>query len=165
MIRKKQVFRARRASFLVLIFMVWFALILVKQYDLQVTKRPFLLNRKAEQQRGHIKLIPQRGKIFDRNGAVLAMSLDVNSIYAVPFEIENPQAVARVLSKKLGLGYMYLFKKISSRKGFVWIKRKVEPVDVRRVKKAGLKGIYTYKENKRSFNRNMALLWKDRIKW
>ncbi len=149
--------QGKRVGFLVLFFVVWAGLIAYRLYDLQVQQRPFLLAKKTEQQKGLIKLIPQRGKIFDRNGRILAMSLDVDSIYAVPYEIEKPHETSRIIAKKLNMKYREVLRKISSNKSFVWLKRKVEPRDAIRVREAGLNGIYTYKENKRYYPYNTLL--------
>jgi cell division protein FtsI (penicillin-binding protein 3) len=140
-----------RIVVIVLFFLSWCAAIVVKQLDLQVHKRDFLLAKKAEQQKGLIKLIPRRGVIYDRRGRILAMSVDVDSIYAVPFKIKNIEKTASELSRKLNLGYRFVLSKLTSNKTFVWIKRKVEPAEARAVLEAGMEGIHTYKENKRYY--------------
>ena len=43
---------------------------------------------------------PRRGVIYDRNGKELAVSIKVDSIFAVPDEIHNPDATARVLYRR-----------------------------------------------------------------
>lgn len=143
-----------RIIIVILFFLVWCAAIVIKQLDLQVNMRGFLLNKKAEQQKGLIKLIPRRGVIYDRCGRVLAMSVDVDSIYATPYKIKNIEKTASLLSRKLNLGYRFVYSKLASNRAFVWIKRKVEPSEARAVLEAGLEGIYTYKENKRYYPHN-----------
>lgn len=143
-----------RIVFIILFFLLWCAAIVMKQFDLQVNKRSFLMSKKIEQQKGLVKLIPRRGNIYDRCGRVLAMSVDVDSIYAVPFKIKNIEKTASELSRKLNLGYRFVLSKLTSNKTFVWIKRKVEPAEARAVLQSGLEGIYTYKENKRYYPHN-----------
>lgn len=148
---KKSGLVSARIIIIVLFFLSWCAAIVIRQLDLQVHQRQFLLMKKAEQQKGLIKLIPRRGIIYDRNGKPLAMSVDVDSIYAVPFKIKNMEKTASELSRKLNLGYRFVLSKLTSNKTFVWIKRKVEPAEARAVLDSGLEGIYTYKENKRYY--------------
>jgi len=148
---KKSGLVTARIVIIVLFFLSWCAAIVVRQLDLQVHKREFLLAKKAEQQKGLIKLIPRRGIIYDRRGKALAMSVDVDSIYATPFKIKNIEKTASELSRKLNLGYRFVLSKLTSNKTFVWIKRKVEPAEARAVLEAGFEGIHTYKENKRYY--------------
>ena len=151
MSNSRKVLQKNRLVIVVIVFTLWASAIVFKQLNLQVYQREFLLQKKAEQQKGVMKLIPRRGTIYDRAGGVLAMSLDVDSIYAAPYQIDKPAAVARELARRLNLGYKYVLKKLQLDRSFVWIKRKVEPIEVRNVMSANLQGIYTYKENKRYY--------------
>ncbi|MBN2135805.1 MAG: PASTA domain-containing protein [Acidobacteria bacterium] len=149
--QQQEVIRKNRLIFVGIFFLIWAGLIIHKQVELQFSKRSFLISKKEEQQTGIVKLIPQRGRIIDRNGRSMAMSMDVDSIYAVPYEIENIDKTAREVSEKLRIGYRKVLSKLRSNKGFVWLKRKVEPYEARAISNADIKGIYSYKENKRYY--------------
>ena len=69
-----------------------------------------------------------RADIVDRNGELLAVNLQTASLYAVPKDIKNPADVAAKLAEVLpGLSQADLEQKLSSRRSFIWIKRKLTP--------------------------------------
>ena len=59
--------------------------------------------RAQRQQQRTIEVAPPRGAIFDRQMNPLAMSLGVDSVYAVPSELTEPQMVASLLAPVLGV--------------------------------------------------------------
>ncbi|MCI0545074.1 MAG: hypothetical protein L0Z49_11620, partial [Actinobacteria bacterium] len=46
-------------------------------------------------------LAPQRGKIFDRNGELLALTVESQSLYAVPDQVEEPLWIAQQIGPLL----------------------------------------------------------------
>lgn len=69
-----------------------------------------------------------RSDIVDRNGELLAVNLQTSSLYANPREISNPSLVAAKLANVLpDLSQAELEQKLSSKRSFVWIKRKLTP--------------------------------------
>lgn len=69
-----------------------------------------------------------RSDILDRNGEVLAVNLQTSSLYANPQAIKHPEIVAEQLAAILpGVSRAELEQKLSSRRNFVWIKRKLTP--------------------------------------
>lgn len=69
-----------------------------------------------------------RSDILDRNGEVLAVNLQASSLYANPQAIKDPAMVAARLVEILpGLSRAELEQKLSSKRNFVWIKRKLTP--------------------------------------
>ena len=94
----------------------------------------------------------ERGNILDRNGHILATSLITSSIYANPKKILNPQEAAHKLSSLFtNLSYDSLYKKLSSSKSFVWIKRTITPHEQQEVNKLGIPGVYFQREEKRVY--------------
>ena len=61
-----------------------------------------LVARAGSQQRRTIEVHSKRGEILDRNGRVLAYSVDADTIYAVPTDIDDPTATARALCERAG---------------------------------------------------------------
>src|ERR1700733_860266 len=76
----------------------WFAAILARLYYFQVIQYGDLMWRAQRQQQHTIEVSPQRGAIYDRQMNPLAMSLAVDSIYAVPKEFTDPKMVASLLA-------------------------------------------------------------------
>src|SRR5512137_2424118 len=59
---------------------------------------------KAQRQQQHvIEITPKRGAIYDRNMHPLAMSIPVDSAFAVPSELGDQQLAARLLSGVLAI--------------------------------------------------------------
>jgi cell division protein FtsI/penicillin-binding protein 2 len=111
-----------------------FLLVALRLVYLQVYERAALAVLAERQQERLVKLQPVRGTIYDRMGRELAVSLDVDSVYGVPSKIENPRAVARQLSRILNEDPRLLERKLAGDRHFVWLSRKVEPAEARKVK-------------------------------
>src|SRR5205823_3409345 len=98
-----------------------------------------------------LEVSPRRGIIYDRNNNELAISVKVDSIFAVPDEIKDPESSAKVLAKITGVAAPELSSRFDSQKSFQWIKRKVSPAEATAIRKAKLPGIYFQKEDQRFY--------------
>ena len=128
-----------------------------RAFTLQVHDADRLRGMAEEQYLREIELPPRRGRILDRNGAELASTADVDSIYCNPRQLPDPRDAARRLARVLGLERADLEKKLSQRRFFAWVKRKVTPDEVTAVKALGLPGIAFAKEPRRFYpNRTLA---------
>src|SRR6266849_367689 len=107
--------------------------------------------RAQRQQQRVIEITPQRGAIFDRNMHPLAMSIPVDSAFAVPSELGDQQLAARLLSGVLGIPRELLEARLQSSRSFVWIARKLPPDKKDAVEALNLKGVYFQKENQRIY--------------
>lgn len=133
---------------------LWGTIVLVRLLQLQVFGRDGFLRQAARQSERTINLDPRRGPILDRNGSSLAVSVDAESIYAVPQEIETPEKTAAQLSRALGLdagARKELAAQLHRNKAFVWVKRKVDPQMARAVRDLQLEGIGFLAENRRYY--------------
>src|SRR5579859_2551032 len=81
---------AKRGLLLAGIFMVWVLAIVLRLYDLQIIQYVELLARADHQQQRTVEIAPKRGIIYDRKVHPLAVSLAVDSVYAVPSNIPDP---------------------------------------------------------------------------
>lgn len=134
-----------------LIMGMGFALVALRLVYLQVYQRGALAARAERQQERLIKIEPKRGTIYDRMGRELAVSLDVDSIFGVPSEIDNPRALARKLSRILRENPRALERRLEGDKHFVWLSRKVEPGETEKVKELGSKEIGIRLESRRFY--------------
>jgi cell division protein FtsI (penicillin-binding protein 3) len=107
--------------------------------------------RALRQQRRTIDIYPKRGVIFDRNMQPLAMSVSVQSAFAVPGELKDRALASRLLSDVLGVSAEDIRDKMDSGSPFVWIKRKLPPVTSEAVESLNLKGVYLQEENQRYY--------------
>ena len=132
---------------LVSIFIVLFC----RLFYLQVFKAESLQKMAEEQWTRDLPINAERGTIYDRNGVVLAVSYTTYDIYVRHSNLENPEAVANLLSKKLNLNYDTVFEKVSNSKvSESLIKMQVESDVAKQLKNSGLSGIY-YSENTKRY--------------
>jgi cell division protein FtsI (penicillin-binding protein 3) len=129
----------------------WMTAIFGRVAYLQLFCHSEYLQRAARQQRHTIDIYPKRGVIFDRNMHPLAMSVPVQSAFAVPAEIKDRAMVAHLLSDAVGMPAEDLREKLDSGSPFVWIKRKLPPAKSDAVESLNLKGIYLQEENQRYY--------------
>jgi cell division protein FtsI (penicillin-binding protein 3) len=118
---------------------------------LQLFRHSDYLSRASRQQRHTIDIYPKRGVIYDRNMHPLAMSVPVQSAFAVPAELKDRAMAARLLSGVLGMPAEDIREKMDSGSPFVWIKRKLPPQKSEAVGSLNLKGVYLQEENQRYY--------------
>lgn len=106
-----------------------------------------------------LELPATRGKILDRNGLVLATSLPVKAIWAVPEDVPNQVEAAKIrqLAKLLGMSEKDLGKKLSEDKGFVYLKRQVLPDVADKIAALKIEGIHQTREYKRFYPEGEAM--------
>ncbi len=95
------------------------------------------LRRSALAVRMHeIQVQPKRGKILDRNGQPLAISVNVDTVFASPFMLKNKPATAHLLATLLSLDEEKLLAKLDQNVGFVYVKRKIADTESKAVRQA-----------------------------
>ncbi len=93
-----------------------------------------------------------RPDILDRHGEVLAIDVRVPSLYGEPRRIiDVDEAVERLTADLPDLDATELRERLSSRRGFVWLKRDITPEQQREIYRQGLPGIGFLNENKRVY--------------
>ncbi len=138
-----------KISLVVILFaLVWTALWARAGY-IQLYKGPLFKNLASRQNLAAEFERGERGRIFDRNGDLLATSVESKSIYVRPLETGDGVRSARRLSEILGLPVQELKKKVASKKNFVWIKRQVGDKTALEVEEAKLPGVYLTSEYRR----------------
>ncbi|HEV2289425.1 MAG TPA: penicillin-binding transpeptidase domain-containing protein [Candidatus Acidoferrales bacterium] len=130
---------------------VWMGAVLARLTYLQLFSYQEYLTRANRQQERIIEISPTRGVIYDRNGRELAMSIPVDSCFADPDEISDPEMVARLLSRILNKSEDEIEEHLKSSRSFAWIARKITPQQRARIEALNLRGIYFQKENKRFY--------------
>src|SRR5262245_27603824 len=103
------------------ILFVWLLLVIDRLVDLQIFQKAFITRMSQRQQARCIEISPVRGVIYDRNFHPLAMSVEVNSIIAVPGEIPNADATAKVLAPVLNMDAGDLRGRLQGRRFFSWV--------------------------------------------
>jgi cell division protein FtsI (penicillin-binding protein 3) len=142
----------RRIGLLFALFLVLLAAAALRATWLGTVKAGSLKERAVTQQEEDLTVPARRGTIFDRNGLELAVSEDATTVFANPFLIDNPSRVAAKLAPLLDESADDLLRLLSNRKkGFVYLKRKLDATNGARVEKLGIEGIGTVVEPKRSY--------------
>src|SRR6266446_3353768 len=131
--------------------LIWMAAIFGRLGYLQLFRHSEYMARAQRQQQRVIEITPKRGSIYDRNMHPLAMSIPVDSAFAVPSELADEQLAARLLSGVLGIPGDVLEGRLASSRSFVWIARKLPPNKAEAVAALNLKGVYFQKENQRFY--------------
>src|SRR5579871_5945879 len=90
--------RSGRFWLICIFFLLWSGLIAGRLFWLQVVRHGDYVERAQKQQQRTFEIAPRRGVLYDRNLRELAMTVQVDSIYAVPTEIEDKTAAARQLA-------------------------------------------------------------------
>jgi cell division protein FtsI (penicillin-binding protein 3) len=129
----------------------WMTAVFGRVAYLQLFRHGEYLARASRQQRRVIEITPKRGAIYDRNMHPLAMSVPVQSAFAVPSELKDTAMAARLLSGVLVIPQDVLRQKLDGGGSFVWIQRKLPPEKAEAVKSLNLKGVYFQEENQRYY--------------
>jgi cell division protein FtsI (penicillin-binding protein 3) len=137
------------------------SIVVLRAFHLQVASGDRLREMAEDQHLRKLRVSPRRGAIYDRHGAELAVSADVDSVYANPKRLraneQNPRLVARRLAKILDVDGNRLEQRLSSDRYFVWIKRRVTPHEASRVRELDVPGIELTTESRRYYpNRHLA---------
>ncbi|MFZ0305997.1 MAG: penicillin-binding transpeptidase domain-containing protein, partial [Terracidiphilus sp.] len=144
-----------------LFFFLWAIAIGARLFWLQIVRHPEFVERAQKQQQRTFEVAPRRGVLYDRDGHDLAMTVLVDSFYAVPSEIDDKQAAARILSSVTHVDPeddRTIEKEIAERlaigKNFAWVARRVAPEVAAKVRALNMKGIYSQKEFERFYPDN-----------
>jgi len=143
------------------IFLLWAVGIQARLVYLQVHKHQDLQIRAANQSARTMDISAKRGDILDRHGRVLAYSVDSDSVYGVPSEIESATHAAALLCGALtdcaAKEQEALAGRLRQKRAFVYVRRRVTPHQARRVAQLGLDGIDFIKEDRRFYpNKQLA---------
>lgn len=128
-----------------------FVLVVGRMFQLQVLKKEQLYTLAARQQMSHVPLVPKRGTIYDRNGNELAVSLEVDSVYADSKNVIEVERAVQELSMIFQKEKKDLRERLKSDKSFRWIQRKISQRETEAVKALNLSGVHLLKENKRFY--------------
>jgi len=113
-----------------------------------------LSERAVAQQVSDLEVAASRGTVTDRHGVELAVSEDAITVFANPFLIERPDAVARRLARALDRPASGILRRLSDRrKGFVYLGRKLDPAVGKAVERLKLEGVGTVVESRRRYPR------------
>jgi cell division protein FtsI (penicillin-binding protein 3) len=142
---------AKRLLIVAAVALLWITAVFGRLAYLQLFRHSEYLVRAQRQQQRTIEITPKRGAIYDRNMHPLAMSVPVDSAFAVPSEIADEALAARLLSGVLNIPRDVLEARLQSSHSFVWLARKLPPQKKEAIAALNLKGVYFQPENQRFY--------------
>lgn len=142
-------------------FLFWGLAIGGRMFWLMLVDHHDYVERAEKQQQRTFEVAPRRGILYDRNLQELAMTVQVESIYADPSEVSNEQAAARTLSAIVHTDpndrrttQQAIAARLNQGKDFAWVARRVSNAVASKVRSLHMKGIYFQKEFERFYPDN-----------
>jgi len=124
---------------------------------LQVIQGPTLAEQAQQTRTNVITLTAKRGTIYDRDGNVLATSIDCQTIYCNPQEVNHPAKIAKVLVDNIGGTTQDYIDLLTQDTTFVYLSKQVDDdvadaINDELVEK-GLTGVYFLADTRRVYPR------------
>ena len=133
------------------VFAILFVALFSRAFQLQIIHGKELKARAQQQHTKTLSMLPERGVIFDRNGEKLAASVMMDSICANPSKIRNPEAFATQMATLLDMDRNVILSRISGKKNFCWIARRVSPEKAKSVEFMKGDAVFIVKEPQRVY--------------
>lgn len=134
-------------------FALGFVALAARAVDLQLFEHEFLQGEGAARHLRVVEVPASRGMMTDRNGAAVAVSTPVDSVWAVPRKLLAERARLPQLAEVLGLDTDELYDYLASRSGreFVYLKRHAAPEVAQQALELGLAGVSLRREYRRYY--------------
>ena len=131
--------------------LLWCAAICGRLVFLQIFDYGKFVKQAGHQQQRAIPLAAKRGVIYDRAGRELAMSVLVDSAFAVPSEVKDLPTAVSLITRITGDDYNVVLADCRAHKTFCWVARKANDETIERINSLKLQGIHFQKEPKRFY--------------
>ena len=133
------------------ILLLWLCVICLRLVYLQIFRYGDFQQRADHQQQRSINVSAKRGIIFDRQGNELAMSIMVDSAFAVPSEVPDLPNAISLITRITGEDARFVLADCRAHKTFCWVARKANAETIERIRALNLQGIHFQKESKRFY--------------
>jgi cell division protein FtsI (penicillin-binding protein 3) len=140
-----------RLYFLGGMLLFWCVAICGRLVYLQIFRYGNFVKQAEHQQQRAIPLSAKRGVIYDRAGHELAMSVLVDSAFAVPSEVKDLPTAVSLITRITGEDRNVVLADCRNHKTFCWVARKADDETIERIKSLNLQGIHFQKEAKRFY--------------
>ncbi|HEX2372201.1 MAG TPA: penicillin-binding protein 2 [Solirubrobacterales bacterium] len=142
----------RRIGLLFAAFLLLFAIVLVRAVWLQGVRGGELRANAASQQTETVTVPGFRGRILDREGDPLAASEEAATVFATPYQVDDPSDAARRLAPLLDVPEDQIFDALSNREsGFEYLRRELDVVAAERIRKLDIDGVGLLPDSRRSY--------------
>jgi cell division protein FtsI (penicillin-binding protein 3) len=133
------------------VMLLWCVAICGRLVYLQVFSYGRFVKQAGHQQQRAIPLAAKRGVIYDRAGHELAMSVLVDSAFAVPTEVKDLPTAVSLITRITGDDYNVVLADCRAHKTFCWVARKAKDETIERINSLKLQGIHFQKEPRRFY--------------
>ena len=133
------------------VLLLWCFAICGRLVYLQIFSYGRFVKQAGHQQQRAIPLTAKRGVIYDRAGRELAMSVLVDSAFAVPTEVKDLPNAVSLISRITGEDRNVVLADCRAHKTFCWVARKADDETIERIRSLNLQGIHFQKEPKRFY--------------
>lgn len=141
-----------RGYYILVAFAAVAAIVFARLVFLQVIVADDYAKQAADARTSVVEISPRRGTIYDRNGNVLATSVEARSVYVNPREVKDAQGESEVLASVLGgTAADYIQELSDASKTFIYIQRRVEMETVEELQEKQLPGIHFLPDSKRIY--------------
>ncbi|SHN59320.1 penicillin-binding transpeptidase domain-containing protein [Desulfovibrio litoralis] len=141
----------RRIKIVGVVFALLWCLLLAKAAHVQIVDGQRLALVALRQHQTTELITGKRGDILDRNGNVLARSVEFRSVFIQPQDVVEPRVVAQRLSKALNMPEKQVYAALTEKRRFVWLARKLDDQTALNVKNANLPGVHLTTEYERVY--------------
>jgi cell division protein FtsI (penicillin-binding protein 3) len=142
----------RRIGLLFAAFLLLFAIVLVRAVWLQGVRGAELRANALSQQTETVTVPGFRGRILDREGDPLATSEEAATVFATPYQVDDPSDTTRRLAPLLDVHEDQIFDALSNREsGFEYLRRELDLVAAERVRKLDIDGIGLLPDSRRTY--------------
>ena len=133
-----------------------FAVLVVRVITLQGGVSTGFLQRQGEARYARTLEMPAtRGKVTDRNGAVLAASVPARAIWAIPDDVSATAEQLAELARLLAVPAAEIKRKLGEDRSFVYLRRQVDVEVAERIAALKIGGIHASREYKRHYPEGM----------
>jgi cell division protein FtsI (penicillin-binding protein 3) len=141
-----------RSRFLVAAVALGFVGLLLRAAQIQLVK-PEYFQKEGEKRYAHTLEVPAtRGRVLDRSGQLLATSVPVPSVWAIPKDLKATPAQRSALAKLLGMDTTELDRRLASGgSSFAWLRRQIDTETWTQIEQLGIKGVYQSREFRRRY--------------
>lgn len=140
-----------RSRFLVAIFALGFLGLAGRAAYVQIIGNDFFQHQGEVRFARTLELPPNRGRILDRNGLILATSVLAKSVWAIPEDVDTNDPKLAQAAKLLGMSLPELQRRLSTHPTFVWVQRQVDEPVALQVRELNIRGFHFRPEYRRQY--------------
>lgn len=146
----------RRILISLMVGVVLYTMLITRLGYVQIVQGSWLKEQAEDLWSRNLPFAAKRGKIYDRNGEVLAYNISVPSVMAIPAQLKDPAATARALAPILKTKEEDIYRRISQRQLMVYVPggKKITEERARKIKELNLPGIMIMEDSKRYYPRD-----------